>query len=82
MHVLPTRPNLNTSVLKWKRVSGIRACKPMVFSRARSERNVEDCAGRSCCMLMDLMLNLIADGRVRTQYCADISWGDPDRIRA
>jgi len=25
MQVLPTRPSLNTSVLKWKRVSGISA---------------------------------------------------------
>ena len=54
----------------------------MVFSRARSERNVEDCAGRICSMFMDLMLKLIADGRVRTQYCSDISWSDPGSNRA
>jgi hypothetical protein len=82
MEVLPTRPNLNTSVLKWKRVSGIRAGQPMVFSRAQSERNLEDCAGRTCCMLIGHRLKLIADGRVGTQYCADISWGDPESNRA
>jgi len=54
----------------------------MVFSRARSERNAEDRSGLTCWMLMGHMLKLIADGRVRTQFCADISWGDPESNRA
>ena len=49
----------------------------MVFSGARSERNVEDCVGLTCRVLIDLMGDFSATGRVRTQYCADISWGGP-----
>jgi hypothetical protein len=82
MQVLLTRPNLITSVLKWKRVSGIRAGQPMVFTGARSERVAENRAGRTCSKLMGQRLLLIADGRVGTQYCADISWGDPESNRA
>lgn len=78
MQVFPTRPNLNTSVLKWKRVSGISAGHPMVVSRARLERKIENRAGIACWMLIDLMLELVAIDRARRQYCADISWGGPN----
>jgi hypothetical protein len=44
MQVLPTRPSLNTSVLKWKRVSGISAGQFMVYSGDLPGRNVEDCS--------------------------------------
>jgi len=54
----------------------------MVFSRARSERNLEDRTVRTCGMFMGYMRKLIADSRVRTQYCTDISWGDPESTRA
>jgi hypothetical protein len=54
----------------------------MVFSRARSERIAEDRSGLTCWMLIGYVLELIADGRVRTQYCADISWDDPESNRA
>jgi hypothetical protein len=54
----------------------------MVFSRARAERNVEDRTGITCRMLVGLVLILIASGREKTQYCADISWGDPEPKRA
>ena len=54
----------------------------MVFNCARLERRVEDCIGAACWILMGLMLKLIANGRVRTQYCSDISWGDPEPKRA
>ena len=77
MQVLPTRPNLNTSVLKWKRVSGNCAGQPMVFSGARSERSVEDCVGPACRVLIDLMLDFSATGRARKRYCVDILWGRP-----
>ena len=49
----------------------------MVFSRARSERNVEDCAGLACWMIIDLVLKRFANGRVGRQYFSDISWGGP-----
>ena len=49
----------------------------MVFSGARSERNVENRAGLAC-WLLDLMLDFFATGRVRRQYCKAILWGGPN----
>ena len=40
MYVRSARPNLNTSVLKWKRVLGIEAARTKAFAEARIEENM------------------------------------------
>jgi len=54
----------------------------MVFSRAQSERNLEDCAGRTCWTLIGYMLKHVAEARAGKQFCADNSWGSPEPKRA
>jgi hypothetical protein len=49
----------------------------MVFSRARSERKPEDCAGHACWVLTELMLMLIAIRRVGKLYGTYILWHAP-----
>ena len=78
MQVLPTRPSLNTSVLKWKRVSGISAGQFMVFKGALPGRNVEDCSTVIGRVIDHFSNTLSAKSGAGEQSRTDISWVRPE----
>jgi hypothetical protein len=47
----------------------------MVFCGARSERNVENCAGLACWVLIDLMFDFFATGRARKGNTVRLFYG-------